>query len=102
MNFVHPGLDIVRRDWSELAKDAGTFVLDCILSNKRRDTVLEEIHSYLTGQLLAPPDVELSLSDVNNIVRRLLISVMCLHLNSTDEMQVLQIVDCICYPFRHR
>lgn len=44
-----PGLDIVRRDWSELAKDAGTFVLDCILSNKKRDTVLEEIHVYLTG-----------------------------------------------------
>ncbi|KAL5269166.1 hypothetical protein ACHWQZ_G002851 [Mnemiopsis leidyi] len=42
------GLDIVRRDWSELAKDAGNFVLDCILSNKKRDTVLEEIHSYLT------------------------------------------------------
>ena len=39
----------MRRDWSELAKDAGTFVLDCILSNKKRDTVLEEIHAYLTG-----------------------------------------------------
>eukprot|EP00116_Pleurobrachia_bachei_P000926 sb/3461188/ len=43
------GLDIVRRDWCDLAKDAGNFVLDCILSTKKRDDVLEEIHGYLTG-----------------------------------------------------
>ena len=47
---VSPGLDIVRRDWCDLAKDAGNFVLDCILSTKKRDDVLEEIHGYLTGE----------------------------------------------------
>ena len=41
----------MRRDWCDLAKDAGTYVLDSILSNKKRDTVLEEIHSYLTGKI---------------------------------------------------
>ena len=40
----------MRRDWCDLAKDAGNFVLDCILSTKKRDEVLEEIHGYLTGE----------------------------------------------------
>lgn len=41
------GLDIVRRDWSDLAKDAGNYVLGEILSAKSRDVIVENIHDYL-------------------------------------------------------
>lgn len=41
------GLDIVRRDWSGLAKDAGNYVLEEILSSKSRDVIVENIHDYL-------------------------------------------------------
>uniref|UniRef100_A0A914C0B3 DNA polymerase n=1 Tax=Acrobeloides nanus TaxID=290746 RepID=A0A914C0B3_9BILA len=42
------GLDIVRRDWSELAKDIGERVVNLILSSLGRDELLEEIHRELT------------------------------------------------------
>ncbi|GAB6021174.1 DNA polymerase alpha catalytic subunit [Chamberlinius hualienensis] len=41
------GVDIVRRDWSGLACDAGKFVIREILSDKQRDQILDEIQSYL-------------------------------------------------------
>lgn len=41
------GLDIVRRDWCQLAKEAGNFVVSEILSGELRETVLENIHSKL-------------------------------------------------------
>jgi DNA polymerase alpha subunit A len=41
------GLDLVRRDWCDLSRDMGTFVLDCILSGKPRDEVIVSIHAYL-------------------------------------------------------
>ncbi|XP_064455746.1 DNA polymerase alpha catalytic subunit-like [Ornithodoros turicata] len=41
------GLDIVRRDWSELSKKSGEYVIDEILSDKSRDDILENITSYL-------------------------------------------------------
>ncbi|XP_028403714.1 DNA polymerase alpha catalytic subunit-like [Dendronephthya gigantea] len=41
------GLDIVRRDWCQLAKDAGNYVLDQILSAEVRDTIVENIADYL-------------------------------------------------------
>ena len=55
------GLDIVRRDWSGLAKDAGTYALNEILSGKPRETILENIHEYLrsTRELLANGKVEI-------------------------------------------
>ncbi|CAB4018703.1 DNA polymerase alpha catalytic subunit-like, partial [Paramuricea clavata] len=42
------GLDIVRRDWCQLAKDAGNYVLDQILSAEARDTIVENIAEYLS------------------------------------------------------
>ncbi|XP_012945500.1 DNA polymerase alpha catalytic subunit isoform X2 [Aplysia californica] len=42
------GLDIVRRDWCDLAKEAGKYVVDQILSGKNRETILENIHAKLT------------------------------------------------------
>ncbi|XP_031555098.1 DNA polymerase alpha catalytic subunit-like [Actinia tenebrosa] len=41
------GLDIVRRDWSDLAKDAGNYVLAQILSSQPRETILDNIHEFL-------------------------------------------------------
>jgi len=41
------GLDIVRRDWCDLAKDAGNFAVDQILSNQQRETIVEKIHEML-------------------------------------------------------
>lgn len=41
------GLDLVRRDWCDLSKEMGSYILDEILSGKSRDEVVDNIHSYL-------------------------------------------------------
>ncbi|XP_016064788.1 PREDICTED: DNA polymerase alpha catalytic subunit isoform X2 [Miniopterus natalensis] len=41
------GLDIVRRDWCDLAKDTGNFVIGQILSDQSRDTIVENIQRRL-------------------------------------------------------
>jgi DNA polymerase alpha subunit A len=41
------GLDIVRRDWCDLAKDAGHAVLDEILKSQKIDKVIENVRNYL-------------------------------------------------------
>ncbi|XP_062521858.1 DNA polymerase alpha catalytic subunit-like isoform X2 [Corticium candelabrum] len=41
------GLDIVRRDWCGLAKDAGEYVIGEILSVQSRDIIVENIHTRL-------------------------------------------------------
>uniref|UniRef100_A0A1A9W2C3 DNA polymerase n=1 Tax=Glossina brevipalpis TaxID=37001 RepID=A0A1A9W2C3_9MUSC len=43
----HKGLDIVRRDWSQIAIMVGKVVLDEVLSDKSLDDKLEAIHSHL-------------------------------------------------------
>jgi DNA polymerase alpha subunit A len=40
-------LDIVRRDWCGLAKDAGEYVIGEILSTQTREIIVENIHSRL-------------------------------------------------------
>ncbi|CAH3175566.1 unnamed protein product [Porites evermanni] len=47
------GLDIVRRDWCDLAKDAGNYVLAQILSSQARETIVENIHDYLMSGMAA-------------------------------------------------
>ncbi|CAJ0769423.1 22753_t:CDS:10, partial [Entrophospora sp. SA101] len=42
------GLDLVRRDWCELVHDASNYVLSQILSSSDQDTVLKNIHQFLT------------------------------------------------------
>lgn len=42
------GLDIVRRDWSQLAAEAGKMVLDHILSDQEQEERINNIHSHLT------------------------------------------------------
>ena len=41
------GLDLVRRDWCTLSREAGSTVLDFILSGLPREEVVEHIHAYL-------------------------------------------------------
>ncbi|CAN7937469.1 unnamed protein product, partial [Ixodes hexagonus] len=41
------GLDIVRRDWSELARKTGEYVIDELLSDNSREDIVDKIHSYL-------------------------------------------------------
>lgn len=43
----HKGLDIVRRDWSQLAAEAGKFILTQILSEQTADERLENIQAHL-------------------------------------------------------
>lgn len=43
----HKGLDIVRRDWSQLAAEAGKFILSQILSEQTADERLESIQAHL-------------------------------------------------------
>ncbi|KAI6182816.1 DNA polymerase [Aphelenchoides bicaudatus] len=42
------GLDIVRRDWSKLAKDVGERVVDLILNSKEREDLVNEVVSTLS------------------------------------------------------
>jgi DNA polymerase alpha subunit A len=42
------GLDLVRRDWCDLSKDTGRFVLDRILSGEAREEVVNDIHQHLS------------------------------------------------------
>ncbi|XP_075769401.1 DNA polymerase alpha catalytic subunit isoform X2 [Pelodiscus sinensis] len=41
------GLDIVRRDWCDLAKETGNYVIGQILSDQSRDTIVENIQRRL-------------------------------------------------------
>ncbi|XP_053601752.1 DNA polymerase alpha catalytic subunit [Plodia interpunctella] len=43
----HKGLDIVRRDWSQLAAEAGKFILSQILSEQSADERLDSIQTHL-------------------------------------------------------
>ena len=40
-------MDIVRRDWCQLAADAGKAVIDIIMTDKAEDTRLAEIQEHL-------------------------------------------------------
>jgi DNA polymerase alpha subunit A len=42
------GLDLVRRDWCPLSKDAGKFVVDQILSGQSREDIVLSIHDYMS------------------------------------------------------
>lgn len=43
----HKGLDIVRRDWSQISVMAGKLVLDELLSNLQMDERIDNIHAHL-------------------------------------------------------
>lgn len=56
------GLDIVRRDWCDLAKECGNYVIGQILSDQSRDAIVENIQRHLVevGEKVASGDVPLS------------------------------------------
>ncbi|XP_018324520.1 DNA polymerase alpha catalytic subunit [Agrilus planipennis] len=43
----HKGLDLVRRDWSQLAAEAGKFILNCIFRDHSLDERIENIQAHL-------------------------------------------------------
>nr|XP_032834503.1 DNA polymerase alpha catalytic subunit isoform X2 [Petromyzon marinus] len=54
------GLDIVRRDWCDLAKTCGNYVIGQILSDQSRGDILDKIQSHLeeTGRRVADGTVD--------------------------------------------
>jgi len=58
------GLDIVRRDWSQLAGDAGRAVINIIMTDKAEDARLSEIQEYLEGIKTALLEGQVALKDL--------------------------------------
>ncbi|XP_024910225.1 DNA polymerase alpha catalytic subunit isoform X2 [Cynoglossus semilaevis] len=61
------GLDIVRRDWCDLAKECGNYVIGQILSDQNRDVIVENIQKHLTevGEKVANGSIPLNLYEIN-------------------------------------
>uniref|UniRef100_W5KK76 DNA polymerase n=1 Tax=Astyanax mexicanus TaxID=7994 RepID=W5KK76_ASTMX len=61
------GLDIVRRDWCDLAKECGNYVLGQILSDQNRDTILENIQQHLieVGEKVASGSIPVNMFEIH-------------------------------------
>ncbi|XP_052398928.1 DNA polymerase alpha catalytic subunit [Carassius gibelio] len=61
------GLDIVRRDWCDLAKECGNYVIGQILSDQNRDTIVENIQKHLieVGEKVANGSVPLNMFEIH-------------------------------------
>ncbi|KAF4027243.1 hypothetical protein G4228_018762 [Cervus hanglu yarkandensis] len=66
------GLDIVRRDWCDLAKDTGNFVIGQILSDQSRDTIVENIQKRLIeiGENVLNGTVPVSQFEINKALTK--------------------------------
>nr|DBA34120.1 TPA: hypothetical protein GDO54_001717 [Pyxicephalus adspersus] len=66
------GLDIVRRDWCELAKMAGNYVISQILSDQPRDTIVENIQKKLMeiGENVNNGSVPVSQYEINKALTK--------------------------------
>ncbi|XP_018416639.1 PREDICTED: DNA polymerase alpha catalytic subunit [Nanorana parkeri] len=66
------GLDIVRRDWCELAKMAGNYVISQILSDQPRDTIVENIQKKLMeiGETVVNGGVPVSQYEINKALTK--------------------------------
>ncbi|XP_074248318.1 DNA polymerase alpha catalytic subunit isoform X1 [Saimiri boliviensis] len=66
------GLDIVRRDWCDLAKDTGSFVIGQILSDQSRDTIVENIQKRLIeiGENVLNGSVPVSQFEINKALTK--------------------------------
>ncbi|XP_060718299.1 DNA polymerase alpha catalytic subunit isoform X2 [Tachysurus vachellii] len=66
------GLDIVRRDWCDLAKESGNYVIGQILSDQNRDTILENIQQHLieVGEKVANGSVPLSMFEIHKALTK--------------------------------
>ncbi|XP_034562233.1 DNA polymerase alpha catalytic subunit [Notolabrus celidotus] len=66
------GLDIVRRDWCDLAKECGNYVIGQILSDQNRDVIVENIQKHLVemGEKVAGGDIPLNLYEINKALTK--------------------------------
>uniref|UniRef100_A0A8D0VE40 DNA polymerase n=1 Tax=Sus scrofa TaxID=9823 RepID=A0A8D0VE40_PIG len=66
------GLDIIRRDWCDLAKDTGNFVIGQILSDQSRDTIVENIQKRLIeiGENVLNGSVPVSQFEINKALTK--------------------------------
>ncbi|KAM6977643.1 DNA polymerase alpha catalytic subunit [Aplochiton taeniatus] len=66
------GLDIVRRDWCDLAKECGNYVIGQILSDQSRDAIVENIQRHLVelGEKVASGDIPLSQFEISKALTK--------------------------------
>uniref|UniRef100_A0A7N6BPU2 DNA polymerase n=1 Tax=Anabas testudineus TaxID=64144 RepID=A0A7N6BPU2_ANATE len=66
------GLDIVRRDWCDLAKECGNYVIGQILSEQSRDVIVENIQKHLmeVGEKVASGDVPLNQYEIHKALTK--------------------------------
>ncbi|KAG7275054.1 hypothetical protein CRUP_001774 [Coryphaenoides rupestris] len=66
------GLDIVRRDWCDLAKECGNYVIGQILSDQSRDAIVENIQRHLVelGERVAAGTVALEQYEIHKALTK--------------------------------
>ncbi|XP_061660924.1 DNA polymerase alpha catalytic subunit isoform X2 [Syngnathoides biaculeatus] len=66
------GLDIVRRDWCDLAKKCGNYVIGQILSDQSRDIIVENIQKHLVevGENVACGAIPLQQYEINKALTK--------------------------------
>lgn len=66
------GLDIVRRDWCDLAKECGNYVIGQILSDQSRDVIVENIQKHLVevGEKVAAGTIPLEQFEINKALTK--------------------------------
>ncbi|KAK2584167.1 hypothetical protein KPH14_006597 [Odynerus spinipes] len=64
LNQEHKGLDIVRRDWCQLASETGKKILDQLFSEQSGDTRVEEVFSILQNVSKSIRENQVSLSSL--------------------------------------
>uniref|UniRef100_A0A8C7JX26 DNA polymerase n=1 Tax=Oncorhynchus kisutch TaxID=8019 RepID=A0A8C7JX26_ONCKI len=66
------GLDIVRRDWCDLAKECGNYVIGQILSDQNRDVIVENIQRHLVdlGEKVANRTIPLNQYEIHKALTK--------------------------------
>ncbi|KAM4533563.1 DNA polymerase alpha catalytic subunit isoform 2-T2 [Odontesthes bonariensis] len=66
------GLDIVRRDWCDLAKECGNYVIGQILSDQSRDVIVENIQKHLVevGEKVTGGDIPLNQYEIHKALTK--------------------------------
>ncbi|KAL7374271.1 hypothetical protein ABVT39_025356 [Epinephelus coioides] len=66
------GLDIVRRDWCDLAKECGNYVIGQILSDQNRDVIVENIQKHLVelGEKVAAGTIPLNQYEIHKALTK--------------------------------
>ncbi|XP_020508693.2 DNA polymerase alpha catalytic subunit [Labrus bergylta] len=66
------GLDIVRRDWCDLAKECGNYVIGQILSDQSRDAIVENIQKHLVevGEKVAAGAIPLNQYEIHKALTK--------------------------------